>query len=283
MAFADETRREARLLANRALAKLEPYRRRAEVRPILSAFERLEVLEVGGPSPVFRRGALLPVYGVIAVRDAVNYASSTLWEPDVRAPAPRREFVAEATALDCPDEAYGGLLASHVIEHTANPLGALAEWRRVVAKGGPLLIVIPHRELTFDHRRDVTSLEHLRADERAGTREDDLTHVREVLTLHDPRHDFFDGDGAAFERRCWENARHRALHHHVFSTRSATRCVHAAGLDVIDVFASRPHHIVILARHPSGVDARPIAAHRLHHAVRRSPFASDRRRDQATA
>ena len=283
MAFADEIRREARLLANLALAKLEPYRRRAEVRPILSAFERLHVLEVGGPSAVFRRGALLPVYCVITARDAVDYASSTLWQGDGSAPTPLREFVAEATALECPDEAYGGLLASHVIEHTANPLGALAEWGRVVAKGGPLLIVVPHREMTFDHRREVTSLEHLRDDERAGTREDDLTHVREVLALHDRRHDFFDGDAAAFERRCWENARHRTLHHHVFSTRSATRCVHAAGLDVIDVFASRPHHIVILARRPTEAEAQPIAGHRLHDALRRSPFASDRRRDQAVA
>lgn len=245
------------------------------MRPILSIFTDLEVLEIGGPSAIFEEGSLVPVYEVISCHDAANYASSTLWGPGRRSPRPRRDFIAEATALGCPDEAYEGLLASHVIEHTANPLGALAEWRRVVAKGGPLLIVIPHRDFTFDHRRETTPLDHLRDDERARMGEDDLSHVPEVLERHDPRHDFFDGDAAAFSRRCWDNLRYRALHHHVFSTQSAVDCVSAAGLEVAQVLPSRPHHIVILARRP--LEADPVAPQGLRQVLRGSPFLSDRR------
>ena len=73
------------------------------------------------------------------------------------------------------------MLASHVLEHLANPLGALAEWRRVVGAGGHILLIVPQREGTFDHRRPVTKLEHLRADARELTGEDDLTHLPEIL------------------------------------------------------------------------------------------------------
>lgn len=268
-------RRESELLANRALGRIEPYRRRSQVIPILAGFKDLEVLEVGGPSVIFEASSLVPVYEVMKQHDAVNYAAATLWQSGTRAPLPRREFMAEATALGCPDEAYEGLLASHVIEHIANPLGALAEWRRVVKKGGPLLIVIPHRDFTFDHRRETTPLDHLRDDERARMGEDDLSHVPEVLERHDPRHDFFDGDAAAFSRRCWDNLRYRALHHHVFSTQSAVDCVSAAGLEVAQVLPSRPHHIVILARRP--LEADPVAPQGLRQVLRGSPFLSDRR------
>lgn len=268
--------REVRLLTNRALGRIEPYRRRAEIQPVVEPFTGLEVLEIGGPSAIFAKRALVPIYDVIRHHDAANYASSTLWEADVGLPRPRREFVAEATALGCPDEAYGGLLASHVIEHTANPLGALAEWRRVVCVGGPLLIVVPHRDFTFDHRREVTPLEHLREDERVGMSEGDLSHVAEVLARHDPRHDFFEGDAEAFAQRCWDNLRHRALHHHVFTTASAVQLVHAARLDVVRVVASRPHHIVILARRPASARAEALPAQTLRDVLRRSPFGSDR-------
>lgn len=272
-----EIAREVRLFANRALGRVEPFRRRAELRPIVSAFDGLDVLEIGGPSAIFMKGSLVPVYDVIAGHDAANYASSTLWESERASPRPRREFVAEATALGCPEGAYEGLLASHVIEHSANPLGALAEWRRVVARGGPLLIVIPHKDATFDHRRETTSLAHMREDERIGMREDDISHVPEVLAHHDPRHDFFDGSAEDFEQRCWENARYRALHHHVFTTLSAVNLLEAAGLEVVHVVPSRPHHIVILARQPRTTDATAPRPRTLNDTLRKSPFVSDRR------
>ena len=268
--------REVRLVANRALGRFARYHRPSDTRDVVSAFADLEVLEIGGPSAIFESRALLPVYDVIAARDAVNYASTTLWDSRPRAPAPRREWVAEATDLGCNDETYGGLLASHVIEHVANPLGALAEWRRVVVTGGPLLVVAPHPDFTFDHRRDPTSLEHLREDARARRAEDDMAHVPEVLERHDPRHDYFDGDAAAFARRCWDNVRHRALHHHVFTTRSLVACVCAVGLDVVAVLPRRPHHIVVMARRPPTPRSSAPLPEGLHRVLRRSPFPSDR-------
>jgi SAM-dependent methyltransferase len=246
---------------------------------VVEAFAGLEVLEIGGPSAIFRSGKQLPVYDVVSAYDAANFAASTIWQGDVEATRrPRREFVAEATDLGCPNEAYGGLLASHVLEHLANPIGALREWRRVVALGSPLLVIVPHRDFTFDHRREITPLAHLLEDERRATTEDDLTHVPEILAHHDPRHDYFAGDAAAFAERCWANLHHRALHHHVFDTRAAVDVVMAADLSVEAVLASRPHNIIVLARRTTGANVPGTAPEGLRDVLRASPFPSDRRK-----
>ena len=270
--------RDAVLLVNRLLGKAERLRRRGELAAITRAFDDLEVLELGGPSRIFMRGGLLPVYERIAAHDLADHAESTLW--DAYRPGsvkPRRQFLAEAGDLGVvPEGSYGGLLASHVLEHLANPLAALREWRRAVVDGGPLLIVIPHRDYTFDHRRAVTPLAHLVADELMAVDEDDLTHVEEILAHHDPRHDHFDGSRAAFAQRCRENAIHRGLHHHVFVTRSAAETVARAGLRPEIVTARRPHHIVILARGTGAVDGRDDELERaIARAVAHSPFPSD--------
>jgi SAM-dependent methyltransferase len=275
----DTVRRERALLGNRALARLELQRRRQEASAVVQAFAGLDVLEVGGPSAMFRSGKQLPVYDIISAYDAANFAASTIWQGGVEATRrPRREFVAEATDLGCTNKAYGGLLASHVLEHLANPIGALREWRRIVALGSPLLVIVPHRDFTFDHRREITPLAHLLEDERQETDEDDLTHVPEVLAYHDPRHDYFTGDAAAFAERCWANLHHRAVHHHVFDTRAAVDVVMAADLSVEAVLPSRPHHIIILARRPTEAGAPVTPPQGLRDVLRTSPFPSDRRK-----
>lgn len=271
--------RETALLLNRGIAKVERLRRPDELRRIASVFEGLTALEIGGPSQIFDRRGLLPVYSGVMHCDLVNYASETLWDGHARAPiAIRRRFVAEAVDLGVPTDSYGGLLASHVLEHVANPLAALREWQRVVASGGPLLIVLPHRDYTFDHRRDVTRLAHLVEDYRADVAEDDLTHLDELIARHDPRHDEFIGDRAAFIQRCRDNERHRIMHHHVFVTRAVVELIEHAGLKIEAVTARRPHHIIILARTPRGSGiAADGSQELLAGALAKSPFPSDAR------
>lgn len=266
--------REMQLLVNRVLACGERVRRRRERLALAAAFDGLAVLEIGGPSTIFGPSGLLPLYDRVASVDAANYSEATIWDED-RAPklATRQRFVAEATSLGVPDDAYEGLIASHVLEHVANCLAALREWRRVVVPSGPLLIVLPHRDFTFDHRRAPTPIEHFLADDAACVDESDLTHVREVLALHDARHDFFAGSREDFERRCWANEEHRAIHHHVFVTASAIELVRHADLDVRRVLTLRPYHIAILAVGASGGND---AAH-VPVPTNRSPFPSDRR------
>ena len=53
------------------------------------------------------------------------------------------------------------LLASHVLEHSPDPIGTLVEWDRVIRPGGVLFLIIPHKERTPDRVRPRTTLAHV--------------------------------------------------------------------------------------------------------------------------
>jgi SAM-dependent methyltransferase len=53
------------------------------------------------------------------------------------------------------------LLASHVLEHSPNPIGTLIEWDRVIRPGGVLFLIVPHKERTPDRVRPRTPLAHV--------------------------------------------------------------------------------------------------------------------------
>jgi len=234
-------------------------------------------LEPGGPSASFGPRGLVPVYPRLVALDVLDYAERTLWSDAAQTHiSPRRRLITEAGRLDgVPDNAYDALLASHVLEHLANPLGALAEWRRVVRPGGHLLLIVPHRDGTFDHRRLATSLEHLQADLVCDTGEDDLTHLEEVLDLHDLTRDPGARNRMVFEQRCRENYVSRAMHHHVFISRTVVEMCHAAGLDVCFLRPKRPFNIVCLCR-VSGSQGEGLSEQALLEILSHSPFASDR-------
>lgn len=274
-------------LALAARRRVRPHRARCFA-SAGAAFTGRTGLELGGPSPLFGRRGSLPVYPLAARVDNVNFSHRTTWEGEIRAgdtfvfdpgSAPGRQYVAEAGSLPFLDDgAYDFVLSSHCLEHLANPLAGLAEWVRVLRPDGTLVLVVPHRDGTFDHRRPVTTLAHLQADLEQGVDEGDLTHLEEILQLHDLARDPGAGDAAAFAARSRDNRVNRCLHHHVFDLRLALAVVDRAGLAVIAAEAFRPFHVVVVARKPAA-GARPDNAAFLAtdapHFVR-SPFASDR-------
>ena len=264
-------------------ARLEALRQDAELVGLASTFRGRRALEVGGPSVLFRSGGRFPIYGAVAELDATNYAEDTLWGDGQgwdKALSPTRRFVLEAGDLsEIGDASYDAVLASHVIEHLANPLAALREWARVLRPDGRVVVVAPHREGTFDHRRPVTPLTHLVADDRARTPETDLTHLGEILELHDLARDRPAGTAEHFAVRSRENATHRALHHHVFDTRSLIKAVEASGLHVMTLACRRPYHVIITAL--ADASASMPAAER-EAVLSSSPFKQDRRAQDVT-
>lgn len=217
-------------------------------------------LEIGGPSPIFRADGDLPAYPFIADLDNVNFGTKTIWEGEIREGRtfafhpdrpPGRQFVAEATDLAViADAAYDFLLSSHTLEHSANPLKALAEWRRIVRPGGTLLILLPHKAGTFDHRRPTTTLAHMIADFEDDRGEDDLSHLEEVLELHDPATTPEIGTPAEFRLRSERNLENRCLHHHTFTTSSAVALLDHAGLQMHHVAGLAPFHSLLIATNP---------------------------------
>jgi SAM-dependent methyltransferase len=233
-------------------------------------------LEPGGPSALFREDGLIPVYPRLAALDTLDYSEQTLWSGSQPTDEVRNRLIGEAGRLEgVEDDAYDALLASHVLEHLANPLGALNEWQRVVRPGGHVLLAMPHHEGTFDHRRPVTSVEHMRADAEQETAEDDMTHVDEILELHDLGRDPGAPNREVFEQRCRENPSSRAMHHHVFDSRNVFEMCQAAGLEVIALRPKATFNVVCLCR-VEGDGSKKISDSELVEILKGSPFATDR-------
>ena len=242
-------------------------------------------LEIGGPSHMLARDGPLPIYDVLAGLDNCLYSGSTIWTGEVqagntfsydRAKEAGKQIICDSTDLHpIKDSAYDCVLACHCVEHIANPLRALGEWKRVLQENGLLFVVLPHKDGGFDWRRPVTSLTHLIDDFRNGIGEEDLTHLPEILELHDLSKDPGAGTKENFRERSLQNYKKRALHHHVFDTRTAFEMLDHRGFELIRVDFVRPIHLIILARRVNGVPDNDEFLKTKSRHLRRSPFASD--------
>jgi SAM-dependent methyltransferase len=220
-------------------------------------------LEIGGPSSVFtpetqtKFTPIPPVYAIAASIDNCNFATDTTWSRGERGrtfqyrydKAPGRQFIHNATELSSiADGSYDFLLASHIIEHVANPLRALSEFHRVLRRNGYLLLLAPNPRLTFDHRRPVTTLAHLEADLAADTQEDDLTHMEEILALHDLERDKPAGSIEHLRERCLRNTELRCMHHHVFNMQLLQQVMKRAHFRSLYCTDRWENHLLVFAR-----------------------------------
>ncbi|MES2392875.1 MAG: class I SAM-dependent methyltransferase [Acidobacteriota bacterium] len=211
-------------------------------------------LEIGGPSAIFRSGKALPLYSQIASLDNCDFSSSTVWADHDKQfqfspeKAPGKSFFCEGSELTpIPDHSYDFLLSSHNLEHFANPLKALQEWKRVLRPGGALILVLPYYKRTFDHRRSPTPVSDMWSDFERNIGEDDLSHLPEILAKHDHSRDRAAGSVADFERRSRENFNNRCLHHHVFDENNSRELLTSAGFNVHAVDLSCTIDICLLA------------------------------------
>ncbi len=217
-------------------------------------------MEIGGPSQVFTKSGIFPVYPVAGHLDNCNFGDNTVWEGGIkqgqtfqfdRKKPTGQQYIVEATAMGCLSSGvYDFVLSSHVLEHTTNPILALSEWIRLLKNHGALVLLLPHKDKTFDHRRPVTTMEHLIDDYKARTAEGDLTHMPEILALHDLERDPEAGDMAAFQTRSMHNFENRCLHHHVFDTALAISLVEYMGMQIQAVEELPPFHILVVAQKP---------------------------------
>jgi SAM-dependent methyltransferase len=81
------------------------------------------------------------------------------------------------------DESQDFVIASHILEHMAEPVGMLVDIHRVLRPGGVLLALLPDRRRTFDRTRYGTGVDHVIAEHKAGTTVVDDDHIVEFI-LH---------------------------------------------------------------------------------------------------
>jgi SAM-dependent methyltransferase len=249
-------------------------------------------LELGGPSDIFSAGNLFPIYALAHRIDNCNFAAKTEWAEDhIAGPTfvfaenkqPGYQYIREARDLsDFASASYDFVCSSHTLEHCANPIRALRECSRVLKSDGYLFLVLPHKDGTFDHKRPVTNLAHLIADAENDVDEADLTHLPEILALHDLSMDPMAGTLEQFRARSLQNRENRCLHHHVFDTALAARLVDHCGFQILSVTQTVPYHIIVSAQKLGAGfapdNARFISRQALCYL--NSPFASDRARNR---
>lgn len=73
------------------------------------------------------------------------------------------------------------IIANHVLEHCENPCGTVRTHLRKLGPGGILYYAVPDKRLTFDHRRRVTTFEHLIDDDRLGPEAARYEHYRDFV------------------------------------------------------------------------------------------------------
>src|SRR6516162_3872311 len=95
-------------------------------------------LEVGGPSFAFGDAGILPIYRHMASLDNCVFSSQTVWHVNAGTflyhprKTPGNNLICEMTSMNpIADASYDFVVASHSLEHCANPIRALKEFIRV--------------------------------------------------------------------------------------------------------------------------------------------------------
>lgn len=238
-----------------AISYFKQPKKRTLIKAALSLKEK-EGVEIGGPSSFFGVKSSLPIYLFAKRIDGVNYSSETVWEGSLTQGETYRyygdklgtQYIAEATELkNIPDEKYDFLLSCHSLEHVANPIKALHEWKRVMKKGGLLVLILPDKRYTFDIDRPYTSFDHLVNDYKQGTDEHDTTHFEEILSYHNIGRDAGLKSENELKEKLKENYFIRTAHHHVFSQDVVKQMFEYSGFTVKHQQEANSLHLITLA------------------------------------
>lgn len=129
-------------------------------------------LEIGGlhnPLPV-PQGVTVQYIDRMPLEDLIRTC------PEVR-PCALPIIVDDAETLETvAAESQDFLIANHVFEHCHDPIGTMKQWIRVLRHGGIIFAAVPEKTHTFDHKRQVTTLEHLIHDHQVGYEAEDVWH-----------------------------------------------------------------------------------------------------------
>ncbi len=209
-------------------------------------------LEIGGPSSLFK--LQLPIYPLVKNLDGLNFSSSTLWEGNIQKGLSfnyyknrnGQQFISEATSLlEIKNDSYDFVASSNCLEHVANPLKALFEWKRVLKMNGYLILILPKKESNFDRKRSDTPFEHFLDDYNKDVDEKDLTHLDEILQTHDLDLDPLAGNFENFKLRSQQNLTYRGLHHHVFNQKTIQQSLDFCGFVTRDFSVTEQDYIVL--------------------------------------
>lgn len=125
-------------------------------------------------------------------------------------------FLADMSELDTfGTNSFNYIVASHVIEHLRDPIGAIVGSHRILKSGGTLLLITPSMTRTFDQNRPLTPLSHLVTDFERYDRIDDLSHYLEWFLLV---HNVAEQQHEELAKEAW--SRNSDIHYHTWTPES---------------------------------------------------------------
>jgi SAM-dependent methyltransferase len=211
-------------------------------------------IEIGGPTNLFKKNGFLPIYNDLNNLDGVNYSSKTLWSnldqgknyKFSKLKENGNQFICDAIDLNIiKSSSYDFLISCNNLEHIANPIKALVEWLRIIKRGGILILILPNNLINFDHKRKVTDFNHLINDYNNDIEENDMTHLDEVLKLHDLKLDPELKNFEEFKKRCKNNFENRAMHHHVYDLKLLSQIFKFLKLEILLMHSTFTDHYIV--------------------------------------
>jgi hypothetical protein len=140
---------------------------------------------------------------------------------------------------------YDFIVTSHVIEHIANPIKSLINWKEILDdENGYILSIIPDYKYCFDRKRPLTTIEHLIDDYKSDIKEDDTTHINEQINLHD----WSLGGHPDFHKLCIDNYKTRVVHHHTFDISLVENMFIYSGYEVLVSYKHDDLNIINLSK-----------------------------------
>jgi predicted SAM-dependent methyltransferase len=140
-------------------------------------------------------------------------------------------IVDDATTLaTIPDASLDFVVASHVIEHLEDPIGALRAWLRVTKPDGVVWLAVPDRRRTFDAGRPATTLEHVIRDHAEGPAWSRTGHYEEWARLVDGIEERY---VPAYAQEWIEKG--MSIHFHVWELEDLAQLLLHAARDVADL------------------------------------------------
>jgi SAM-dependent methyltransferase len=210
-------------------------------------FLRGNGLEIGALHSPF------PVPASAGVRYVDRYTTAQLREeyPELGdVPFAEVEIVDDAETLaTVGDGSQDFVIASHVLEHTEDPIGALQHQLRVLRRGGVLLLALPDRRHGIDRRRQATPLEHVLADHEQGPARSRAAHYREWAELVDLPLGYVDASDVAAHAEQLQRSQY-SIHFHCWTREELLAQLPAYGLPAAVAAARQNRHefLVVLRR-----------------------------------
>jgi predicted SAM-dependent methyltransferase len=141
------------------------------------------------------------------------------------------------------------VIASHVLEHTQDPIGTLHRHLEVVRPGGVVLLALPDRRHGIDTRRAPTTLEHVLADHEHGPQRSRSQHYREWAELVDLPLGYVAAEDVAEHAAQLERSQY-SIHFHCWTLEEFVAQLPAYGLaaTVAAARGNRHEFLVVLRR-----------------------------------